>query len=308
MKERRIGYIILVSIMIIVITISINIVNLSMVNVVAYTWGSRGTMVQQIQQKLIEWGYYNKEVDGVYGYDTWYAVKTFQQKNNILADGIVGNATLSKMGIFSGNVAYAATEKGNLYTWGSTGEKVKEIQRKLKEWDYYNGGIDGDYGYNTWLAVRKFQGKNGLKVDGIAGGNTLEKIGIRTSAKTSKSSAGNVSRDVNILAAAIHGEARGEPYEGMVAVGAVILNRTKSGKFPSTVAGVIYQPGAFDAVDDGQINLAPGKQAISAAKDALSGWDPSSGCIYYWNPATATSKWIWSRDIVAKIGNHYFGK
>ncbi len=115
--------------------------------------------------------------------------------------------------------------------------------------------------------------------------------------------------DVQLLARAINGEARGEPYEGQVAVGAVILNRVKDPNFPNTISGVIYQPGAFTAVSDGQISVPidPGSTVVKAAQDALNGWDPTNGCIYYWNPATATSSWIWSRKIVAKIGKHNFG-
>lgn len=311
MSDNRYNTIFILFFILLSLMIVADITNLAKVDAVAYTWGERGTIVQQIQQKLKQWGYYSKDVDGVYGYDTWRAVKTFQQNNNLLVDGIVGNTTLSKMGIFLGNVAYAAT--GGVLTWGSTGDSVKELQRRLKDWVYYTGSIDGIYGYKTWLAVRKFQSKNGLTVDGIAGGKTLAKIGISGGGNGEKSSTdsnnnSNSSRDVNLLAAAINGEARGEPYEGMVAVGAVILNRTKSGKYPSTIAGVIYQPGAFTAVSDGQINLSPSKQSVSAAKDALNGWDPTGGCIYYWNPSTATSKWIWSRNIVTIIGRHYFGK
>ena len=121
---------------------------------------------------------------------------------------------------------------------------------------------------------------------------------------------GGGTSDVDLIARAINGEARGEPYEGQVAVGAVILNRTRDPKFPKTVAGVIYQPGAFTAVSDGQINVPinPKSSVFKAARDALDGWDPTNGCIYYWNPATATSKWIWSRTIVRKIGKHYFAK
>lgn len=116
--------------------------------------------------------------------------------------------------------------------------------------------------------------------------------------------------DEQLLARAINGEARGEPYEGQVAVGAVVLNRTRDSRFPKTIAGVIYQPGAFTAVSDGQINVPidPQSSVLKAARDALNGWDPTNGCVYYWNPATATSKWIWSRKIVTKIGKHNFGK
>lgn len=116
--------------------------------------------------------------------------------------------------------------------------------------------------------------------------------------------------ETQLLARAINGEARGESYEGQVAVGAVIINRTKDPNFPKTIAGVIYQPGAFTAVDDGQINvpIESNSSVVKAAQDALNGWDPTDGCIYYWNPATATSSWIWSRQVVKKIGKHYFAK
>jgi N-acetylmuramoyl-L-alanine amidase len=196
------------------------------------------------------------------------------------------------------------------YTWGSEGDVVRQIQQKLKQWGYYNGNVDGKYGYQTWEAVKSFQSKNGLKADGIAGKQTLEKIGIQVKDSSQKQRGDNVSssKDVRLMAAAIHGEGRGEPYEGQVAIGAVILNRVRHSSFPNTIAGVIYQPGAFDAVADGQINLEPGDSALKAARDALNGWDPTGGAIYYWNPATAKSKWIWSVPITKRIGKHVFGK
>ena len=185
--------------------------------------------------------------------------------------------------------------------WGSSGDEVIQIQKKLKQWGYYNGAIDGSYGNKTYQAVKNFQSKNGLTADGVAGTKTLEALGI----STKKTTANN---NVNLLARAISGEARGEPYEGQVAVGAVILNRVNSSKFPNTLAGVIYQAGAFDSVKDGQINMEPTSGALKAAQDALSGWDPTGGCIYFFNPATSTSKWIWSRPIVRTIGKHCFAK
>ncbi len=185
--------------------------------------------------------------------------------------------------------------------WGSSGDEVIQIQNKLKQWGYYNGVIDGSYGGKTYQAVKNFQAKSGLIADGVAGTKTLEALGI----STKKTTANN---NVNLLARAINGEARGEPYEGQVAVGAVILNRVNSSKFPNTLAGVIYQSGAFDSVKDGQINMEPSSTALKAAQDALSGWDPTGGCIYFFNPATSTSKWIWSRPIVRTIGKHCFAK
>ena len=164
--------------------------------------------------------------------------------------------------------------------YGSRGNEVTQIQTKLR--------------------------KNGLTADGIAGPATLKAMGI-TSSSSSSSSGGN-SSDVNLLSHIIYGEARGEPYSGQVAVGAVIMNRVKSSSFPNTIAGVIYQRGAFDAVSDGQINMTPDSTAKKAAQDAYNGWDPSYGAIYYFNPATATNKWIWSRPLTVTIGKHRFCK
>ena len=194
-----------------------------------------------------------------------------------------------------------------LSKYGSRGDEVTQIQTKLKRWGYYNGNIDGIYGSQTQEAVRYFQRKNGLTVDGIAGPDTLKAMGIYSSSSSSSSSSSNTS-NVNLLARLIYGEARGEPYTGQVAVGAVVMNRVKSSSFPNTISGVIYQSGAFDAVSDGQINLSPDSTAKKAAQDAINGWDPSYGAIYYFNPSTATNKWIWSRPMTVTIGRHRFCK
>lgn len=193
-----------------------------------------------------------------------------------------------------------------LSKYGSRGQEVTRIQTKLKRWGYYSGNIDGIYGSQTLTAVKWFQSKNGLVVDGIAGTKTLQAMGIYSSSSSSSSSSN--SNNLNLLARLVYGEARGEPYTGQVAVAAVVLNRVKSSSFPNTISGVIYQSGAFDVVRDGQINLTPNSTAIKAAQDALNGWDPSYGAIYYFNPATATNKWIWSRPMTVTIGRHRFCK
>ncbi len=193
-----------------------------------------------------------------------------------------------------------------LSKYGSRSDEVKQIQTKLKRWGYYNGNIDGIYGSQTLAAVKWFQSKNGLQVDGIAGPKTLAAMGINSS--TSNTSGGYSNSDLNLLAHLVYAEARGESYTGQVAVASVVLNRVKNNSFPNTVAGVIYQPGAFSVVADGQINLTPNQTAIAAAQDAINGWDPTYGCIYYFNPSTATSKWIWSRKQVVTIGKHIFCK
>lgn len=193
---------------------------------------------------------------------------------------------------------------------GSRGSNVEELQQRLKNWGYYEGSIDGKYGIKTLLAVREYQRETGITANGIAGENTLVSMGITTISRAGVAYAeGNGVGEEQLLARAINGEARGEPYEGQVAVGAVIINRTRDPKFPKTISGVIYQPGAFTAVSDGQINvpIEGDSTVLKAARDALQGWDPTNGCIYYWNPATATSQWIWSRKIIKKIGKHNFG-
>ena len=190
---------------------------------------------------------------------------------------------------------------------GSSGDDVSAIQKRLKQWGYYTGAIDGVYGPATEKAVRYFQQKNGLTVDGVVGEKTAAALGLNlTSAKSAPSSA--ASGDVYLLAQCIYGESRGEPYKGQVAVGAVVLNRVRSSAFPNSIAGVIYQRGAFSAVDDGQINLKPNDTALKAAKDAMNGWDPTGGCLFYYNPAKTTNAWIRSKPIVVRIGEHVFCK
>ncbi len=200
-------------------------------------------------------------------------------------------------------IALAQTAYADLYKRGSSGQRVTEIQTRLKNWGYYDGGIDGVYGSRTEAAVRWFQRQNGLSADGQAGPQTLAALGLPTGeGGTPQDSSG----DVWLLARLISAEARGEPYVGQVAVGAVVLNRVRHPSFPSTVSGVIYQTDAFTCVSDGQFNEPIAESAYRAAQDALGGWDPSGGAIYYFNPATATSRWIWSRPLIVTIGNHRF--
>ena len=189
---------------------------------------------------------------------------------------------------------------------GSKGDLVKEVQTKLIKWGYLTGRADGIFGAKTKAAVIKFQRKNGLTADGIIGTRTAQALGISLSSNTSSSSQTTSSTNLNLLARVVYGEARGEPYTGQVAVAAVVLNRVQSSRFPNTVAGVVYQSGAFDCVSDGQINLTPNQSAYNAARDALNGWDPTYGCLFYYNPRTATSKWMLSRTVKLNIGNHAF--
>ena len=204
--------------------------------------------------------------------------------------------------VILGNQIAEATSK-----YGSRGDEVKQIQTKLKNWGYYNGSIDGVYGSGTLSAVKSFQKKNGLTVDGVAGTKTLQAMGIYSSSSSSSSSSSG-SSNLNLISRFVHAEARGEPYTGQVAVAAVILNRVKDSRFPNTTSGVVYQPGSFTCVSDGQINLSPNETSRKAAQDAINGWDPTYGAVYYFNPATATNKWIWSRPVTVTIGKHRFCK
>jgi len=207
-----------------------------------------------------------------------------------------------------------------ILTVGSRHSDVYELQGRLKFLGFYTGPIDGKFGWRTYWAVRNFQYEFGLKIDGIVGPKTKLMLwkatknwtpgagggGGGTASAPARASHGFSQSDIRLMAHAVYGEARGEPYEGQVAVAAVILNRIESELFPNTVAGVIYQPGAFTAVADGQINLTPNETAYKAVRDALNGWDPSGGALYYFNPSTATSSWIWSRPQLKRIGKHIF--
>lgn len=206
-------------------------------------------------------------------------------------------------------VALVPAVEAASYKKGSSGAVVTQIQTKLKSWGYYTGTVDGIYGSGTERAVRAFQQKNGLTVDGKAGDQTLAAMGLSAGGGNSSNSGGSggaSSSQVDLLARLISAEARGEPYSGQVAVGAVVLNRIKHPSFPNTLPGVIYQSGAFTCVTDGQFNQPVAESAYRAARDALNGVDPSGGAIYYFNPSTATSSWIWSRPLITVIGKHRF--
>lgn len=200
-------------------------------------------------------------------------------------------------------IALAQSADAALYKRGSSGATVTQIQTRLKSWGYYSGEIDGVYGSRTESAVRYFQRSNGLSADGQAGDKTLAAMGIY---EQSSGSNGASEGDVYLLARLISAEARGEPYIGQVAVGAVVLNRIDHPSFPNSLSGVVYQSGAFSCLDDGQFDQPISDSAYRAAREALSGADPSGGAIYYFNPATATSAWIWSRPLLTVIGSHRF--
>lgn len=198
------------------------------------------------------------------------------------------------------------------YQQGDTGNAVTTIQTKLRRWGYFDGPVDGVYGSGTAKAIRSFQQSNGLTPDGVAGPATLKALGMEQesgggSSNSSSSGNSNTSKsDVALLAKVISAEARGEPYSGQVAVGAVILNRVGHPSFPNSLSGVVYEPGAFSCMLDGQIDQPVASSAYQAAQDALNGTDPSGGAIYYFNPVTATNAWIWSRPLITVIGKHRF--
>ena len=219
--------------------------------------------------------------------------------------------------VFNENNGYTLQEEAAqvaVLKQGARGSEVKEVQTRLKKWGYYKGSVDGIFGAGTRAAVISFQKKNGLKADGIVGKATYKALGMNDAYNALVGSGatqtgglnGFSSSDVYLLAKTIYAEGRGEPYVGQVAIGAVILNRVRDDAFPNTVSGVVYQKHAFTAVTDGQINLTPNDTAMKAARDAINGWDPSGGAIYYYNPAIATSSWIFTRTTVTVIGKHVF--
>ena len=213
--------------------------------------------------------------------------------------------------IFAGLLAlgllllWTAGAKGAV-AWGDRGAEVTKIQQRLRQFGYMSAPADGIFGQATYEAVVYFQRKNGLRADGVVGPATAAALGITLGGGSAAEAASYHDSEIYTLARLVHAEARGEPYVGQVAVAAVVLNRVRSAAFPNTISGVIYQAGAFDCVADGQINLTPDSDALRAARDAMNGWDPTGGCVYYYNPATATSAWIWSREVRLTIGAHAF--
>ena len=214
-----------------------------------------------------------------------------------MAFALLGSVTAGTLALVREEpVAELAVVEAAVLRQGSTGGEVKEVQRRLKNWGYYSGAVDGIFGSGTRKAVIYFQQKNGLTADGIVGKATYKALGMNDSynalnggsGSSSGGTNGYTSSDVYLMAKAIYAEGSGERYTGQVAIGAVIMNRVKSPDFPNTIAGVIYQKGAFTAVADGQINLEPNDTAYRAARDAMNGWDPTYGCLYYYNPATAS--------------------
>ena len=204
-------------------------------------------------------------------------------------------------------VAYSYRESTQtLSKIGSRGEEVRQVQKKLKELGLYNGSVDGIYGVNTQKAVRQFQKNCGITADGIAGPKTLLYLGLGSG--TSSSAGGYSSSDIYLLAKVIGAEARGESYTGQVAVGAVVLNRVRHSSFPDSISGVVYQSGAFSCVRDSNWSVEPNDTAKKAARDAINGWDPTGGAIYYYNPAKTSNQWMRSRPVVTTIGKHVFCK
>lgn len=191
---------------------------------------------------------------------------------------------------------------------GSSGANVTKVQNRLIQYGYMTGSADGKYGEKTRDAVILFQKRNGLTVDGRVGKATAAALGVTLTSSISSSSSTIVSADQKLLAKLVYAEARGESYKGQVAVAAVVLNRVSSSSFPNTISGVIYQTGAFSCVSNGSINNTPNDTAVRAALDAMNGWDPTNGCLYYYNPGKTSDSWIRTRTVVTVIGNHYFAR
>ncbi len=233
----------------------------------------------------------------------WYLMRA---KRVLVLLVIVALSILSGVFIYSRSLS---AQTPTLY-WGSTGPDVSKVQSKLSDWGFYNGPIDGVLGSETAGAIKRFQANNGLAVDGVVGPSTWEALGYSVSGPATYTPSRGISvrDDAMLLARLIQGEAGSEPYLGKVAVGAVIMNRVASDKFPNTLAGVVYQPNAFESITNGIANGAPSDEAIRAAQDSMNGWDPSQGALFFWNPSKPVSSWIWSRPIITQIGAHVFAK
>lgn len=246
------------------------------------SYGAVGSSVKQVQLRLQYLGYLDS-ADGLYGSATENAVKSFQRDKGLAVDGKCGNATLKALGL-STSLSY---------------NQVVSLQTKLQELGYYSGSADGKYGAATANAVSEYQKSAGLSVDGIAGKQTIQSLELSSGTQTNQD-------DLYLLARMISAEARGESYTGQVAVGAVIMNRLSHPSFPNNIYDILFQPGAFTAISDGQWDKPIADSAWDAARDAMGGIDPTGGAIYYYNPVTATSKWIRSRPVVATFGRHVF--
>ena len=259
--------------------------------------GSTGDEVTKIQLKLKSLGFYTGEIDGKFGVNTSEAVRKFQQRYGLKADGVAGAQTLAALGIY-------AVPQSVVYKIGSTGDMVRQIQTRLINRGLLTGASDGVYGNKTAIAVRAFQRENNLKSDGIVGADTLVLLGL--SGDSSPPPSGDYNSDIELLARIINAESRGEPYMGQVAVGAVILNRVRHPSFPNTISGVIYQQGAFSSLIDGEFYKPIEESCYRAARDAINGTDPSGGAIYFYNPAKTSNKWILNRQVINRIGSHVF--
>lgn len=296
--------------------------------------GSSGGDVSELQGRLQYLGFYKGSIDGTFGSKTYRAVRRFQSQFGLPVDGKVGTET--KKTLWDASKPWAPGVSNRIYHKGHKGGYVWELQRRLQFIGFYAGKVDGKFGKQTDRAVRDFQYRFGLKVDGMVGPRTKLKLWRATRGwspdgaqapqrrpsapaaeappvtrakpmeQVPRSNAGLSQQDIQIMSQAVHAEARGESYVGQVAVAAVILNRLQSDEFPNNPSAIIYEPLAFEAVADGQINMQPNQQARKAVYDALNGWDPSDGALYYFNPETATSDWIWGRPQIKRIGKHIF--
>ncbi|MFD1433531.1 spore cortex-lytic enzyme [Kroppenstedtia eburnea] len=291
--------------------------------------GAAGGDVYELQGRLKYLGFYTGKIDGRLGWRTYRAVRLFQYQFGLEVDGLVGSRTKRKL--VEASKEWAPGVSNRIFKKGDRGGYVWELQRRLQFIGYYSGKIDGKFGWQTDRAVRDFQYRFGLRVDGRVGSKTKLKLWkatrrwspqagktpqrkakvtgltrMKPMTQVPKYTSGLSKYDIDVIAKAVHAEARGESYTGKVAVASVILNRLESEQFPDSPSAIVYQPLAFEAVADGQINMRPDMGARKAVYDAINGWDPSGGALYYFNPVKATSRWIWGRPQIKRIGQHIF--
>jgi N-acetylmuramoyl-L-alanine amidase len=276
--------------------------------------GATGDDVIELQARLQYIGFYNGEIDGVFGWGTYWALRNFQHEFGLKVDGLAGAKTrqkLAKASQYDRHWVKTQIKLGREFTYyGGTPKWQQTEAGKNKPGTKGNQGGQGDKA-NQGKQQQKAQQPPAKQPQGNQGGNNTTANQNNTSKSETKNTnipGGYSANDIQLMANAVYGESRGEPYVGQVAVAAVILNRVESASFPNTIAGVIFEPRAFTAVADGQIWLTPNETAEKAVRDALNGWDPTGGAIYYFNPNTATSGWIWSRPQIKQIGKHIFAK
>lgn len=271
--------------------------------------GAYGDDVIELQARLQNIGFYRGKIDGTFGWGTYWALRNFQDKFGLPIDGLAGTSTKKKLvaaSNFNKKFVHEQIEKGNTFTYYGNVPIEKQVIPKKQTTSNKSNKKSNVKKKTTKSENKSAKSNNKSAKSKNKSAKSNNKATKKSNSRPANAPAGLSENDITLLSQAVYGEARGEPYEGQVAVAAVILNRLESPSFPNTISGVIFEPLAFTAVADGQIWLEPNETARKAVMDAINGMDPSENATYYFNPDTATSKWIWSRPQIKKIGKHIF--